>query len=47
MGNNFFYGSEVNSLLMPFSTESMKVRKVPNLNLLDACATMIHASRTI
>ena len=42
-----FYDSEVHSLLIPFSKESMKVKKVSKLNLLDTCATLIHVSRTI
>ena len=33
-------------ILIPFSKESMKVKKVSNLNLLDTCATVIHVSRT-
>ena len=41
----FFYGSEALSLLMPFSKESMKVKKASNLNLLDTCATLIHVPR--
>ena len=42
----FFYGSEVHSLLITFLKESMKIKKVSNLNLLDRCATLIHVSPT-
>ena len=32
-GDNFFYGSEVHSLLIPFSKESMKVKKASNFGV--------------
>ena len=43
----FFCGSEVHPLLIPFSKENMKVKKVSNLNLLDMCAMLVHVSRTL
>ena len=44
--NDFFYGSEVHSLLVvSFSKESTKVKKVSNFNLFDTYITLIHVSR--
>ena len=44
--NDFFYGREVHSLLVvSFSKESTKVKKVSNFNLLDTYITLIHVSR--
>ena len=41
----FFCGSEVHSLLIPFSKESIKVKKVLNFSLFDTCAMLTHMSR--
>ena len=44
MADDFFDGSKVHSLLIPFSKASMKVKEVSNLNLLDTYVTLIHVS---
>ena len=40
VGDDCFFGSEVHSLLISFSKEKMKVKKLSNLILLDICATL-------
>ena len=45
IGDDFFYGSKVHSLLIPFSKESMKVKKVSNFNLCHADTCISHEIR--